>query len=65
MILVPYMLSVKDNFFRHQGFLFKENRLCVSNCFIRELFISEAHGRGLIEHFRTAKTLEVLHEYFY
>ena len=50
---------------RHDGFLFKENKLCVPNCSLRELLVREAHERGLMGHFRITKTLEVLHEHFY
>jgi hypothetical protein len=32
---------------------------------MHELFIREAHGGGLMGFFENAKTLEVLHEYFY
>jgi uncharacterized protein YbbC (DUF1343 family) len=45
-IYVECRVSAKDNFFRHNGFLFKENKLCVSNCSMHELFIREAHGGG-------------------
>jgi rRNA-processing protein FCF1 len=41
-------VSTKDRFFKQDGFLFKENKLCVPNCFMRELLIREAHGGGLI-----------------
>lgn len=58
-------VSAKDKYFRHDGFLFKENKLCVSNCSLRELLVREAHGGGLMGHFGTTKTLEVLHEHFY
>jgi hypothetical protein len=58
-------VSAKDRFFRHDGFLFKENKLCVPNCSIRELLISEAHGGGLMGHFGIAKTLDVLREHLY
>jgi len=54
-----------DKYFRHDGFLFKENKLCVPNCSLRELLVREAHGGGLTGHFRITKTLEVLHEQFY
>jgi hypothetical protein len=30
-IYVECRVSAKDKFFRHDGFLFKENRLCVPN----------------------------------
>jgi len=58
-------VSAKDKYFRHDGFLFKENKLCVPNCSLRELLVREAHGRGLMGHFGITKTLEVLHEHFY
>jgi hypothetical protein len=37
----------------------------VPNCSLRELFVREAHGGGLMGHFGITKTLEVLHEHFY
>ena len=43
----------------------KEKRLCVPNYFMHELLIRKAHEHGLIGHFRVAKTLDVLYEYFY
>jgi len=54
-----------DKYFRHDGFLFKENKLCVPNCSLRELLVRKAHEGGLIGHFGITKTLEVLHEHFY
>jgi hypothetical protein len=47
------------------GYLFKENRLCVLASSLRELLIREAHGGDLKSHFGVAKTLDVLHEHFY
>jgi hypothetical protein len=47
------------------GYLFKENRLCVPASSLRELLVREAHGGGLMGHFVVAKTLDVLHEHFY
>ena len=52
-------------FYKHDGYLFRENKLCVPNCSIRELLVREAHGGGLMGHFGVAKTLEVLHEHFF
>ena len=40
-----------DKFFRHEGFLFRENRLCIPNCSIRDLLVRESHGGGLMGHF--------------
>jgi len=56
---------VKDKYFKHDVFLFKENKLCVPNCSLRELLVREAYGGGLMRHFGITKTLKVLHEHFY
>jgi hypothetical protein len=58
-------VSAKDKYFRHDGFLFKKNKICVPNCSLREWLVREAHGGGLMGHFGIAKTLEVLYEHFY
>ena len=58
-------VSAKDKYFRHDGFLFKEYKLCVPNCSLRELLVREAHGGGFMGHFGITKTLKVLHEHFY
>ena len=52
-------------FYRLDGYLFRENRLCVPNSFTRELLVHEAHGGGLMRHFGVRKTLDVLHEHFF
>uniref|UniRef100_A0A2N9EIL3 Reverse transcriptase domain-containing protein n=1 Tax=Fagus sylvatica TaxID=28930 RepID=A0A2N9EIL3_FAGSY len=52
-------------FYRLDGYLFRENRLCVSNSSMRELLVREAHGGGLMGHFGVRKTLDVLHEHFF
>ena len=51
-------------FYRLDGYLFRENRLCVPNSFTRELLVHEAHRGGLMGHFGVRKTLDVLHEHF-
>jgi hypothetical protein len=47
MILAKYIKLVRIQhltfFFRVDGYLFKEKRLCVSNCSMHELFVREAH----------------------
>ncbi|XP_031403186.1 uncharacterized protein LOC116212684, partial [Punica granatum] len=50
---------------RHDDFLFRENKLCVPNCSLRELLVQESHGGGLMGHFGVAKTLAILQEHFY
>ena len=52
-------------FYRLDGYLFIENRLCVPNSSMCELLVREAHGGGLKGHFGVRKTLDVLHEYFF
>jgi hypothetical protein len=37
-------------FYKHGGYLFKENKLCVPNCSMCELLVREAHGEGLMRH---------------
>lgn len=54
-----------DNFFRHEGYLFRENRLCVPNCSMLELLVREAHSSGFLGHFGVHKTLEMLGKHFY
>ena len=51
--------------FKHDGYLFKESKLCVPNCSMRELLVREAYGGGLMGRFGVRKTLEILHEYFF
>lgn len=55
----------QNGFYRHNGFLFKENRLCVPKSSIRELLVKESHAGGLMGHFGVQKTLETLQEHFY
>ncbi|CAA7047608.1 unnamed protein product [Microthlaspi erraticum] len=50
---------------RQDGFLFYENRLCVPNCSLRDLFVREAHGGGLMGHFGVAKTMEIMKDHFH
>uniref|UniRef100_A0A2N9E3T4 Integrase zinc-binding domain-containing protein n=1 Tax=Fagus sylvatica TaxID=28930 RepID=A0A2N9E3T4_FAGSY len=52
-------------FYKHDGYLFKESKLCVPSCSMRELLVREAHGRGLMGHFGVKKTLNMLHEHFF
>ncbi|XP_062086181.1 uncharacterized protein LOC133792292, partial [Humulus lupulus] len=47
--------SADGKFYRHEGFLFREHRLCVPNCSVRDLLVKESHGGGLMRHFGVAK----------
>ena len=57
--------SAFGKFYRLDGYLFKESRLCIPLSSIRELLVREAHGGGLMGHLGVVKTLNVLHEHFY
>ncbi|KAL3566434.1 hypothetical protein D5086_031849 [Populus alba] len=57
--------SAFGKFYRLDGYLFKESRLCVPLSSMRELLVREAYGGGLMGHFGVVKTLDVLHEHFY
>ena len=57
--------SAFGKFYLMDGYLFKENRLCVPASSLHELLVREAHWGGLMGHFGVAKTLDVLHEHFF
>ncbi|RVW19070.1 Transposon Ty3-I Gag-Pol polyprotein [Vitis vinifera] len=46
-----YEKTTFGKFYRLDGYLFKENRLCMPNSSMRELLVREAHGGGLMGHF--------------
>ena len=52
-------------FYKHEGYLFKENKCCFPQYSLHELLVREAHGGGLMGHFRVKKILDVLSEYFF
>ncbi|KAF7832987.1 Transposon Ty3-G Gag-Pol polyprotein [Senna tora] len=54
-----------DKFYRHDGYLFRENKLCVPKCSMHELLVRESHGGGLMGHFGVLKTLDMLKEHFF
>ena len=57
--------SAVGKYYRHEGFLFRKNKLCVPHCSMRDLLVRESHGGGLMGHFGIAKTLAILQEHFY
>ncbi|XP_033139087.1 uncharacterized protein LOC117130068 [Brassica rapa] len=52
-------------YYQHEGFLFKEKKLCIPKGSMRELRVREAHGGGLMGHFGRDKTLSVLTDHFF
>ncbi|KAA3477920.1 reverse transcriptase [Gossypium australe] len=54
-----------DKFYRHEGFLFKESKLCIPQGSIQDMLVLEAHSGGLMGHFRRDKTLSTLQEHFF
>ncbi|GKB54830.1 RNA-directed DNA polymerase [Tanacetum coccineum] len=54
-----------QRFVLQDGFLFKENRLCIPKCSLRESIIMEGHIRGLAGHFGVDETLTWLSGHFY
>jgi len=55
----------QKGYYRHNDYLFKEKRICVPKCSIRDLLVREAHEGGLMGHFGVKKNLETLHEHFH
>ena len=45
-IYVACEKSAFNKFYRHDGFLFRESKLCIPVCSMRELLVREAHGGG-------------------
>jgi hypothetical protein len=47
------------------GLLYRANKLCVPASSVGLLFLQEAHGGGLMGHFRVKKTEDVLAAHFF
>ena len=41
----------QNGYFKHNCYLFKEKRLCVPKCSIRNLLVKEAHKGSFMGHF--------------
>ncbi|KAF7831873.1 Transposon Ty3-G Gag-Pol polyprotein [Senna tora] len=54
-----------NKFYRHEGFLFRGNRIFIPICSVRELLVRESHSGGLMGHFGVHKTLDTLSEHFF
>ncbi|RDX83365.1 Tf2-6, partial [Mucuna pruriens] len=64
----PFSMCVHaafNDFFRHDGFLFKGKKLCVPMSSIQQLLVTKAHEGGLMGHFGQLKTFDILSEHFY
>ena len=46
-----------QKFMRQEGFLFRNNRLCVPKCSLREAIVRESHAGGLSGHFEMDNTM--------
>ena len=63
LVLLGSMLKGSvDHFCWKNGFLFKDNRLCIFQDSLRGSIVREAHGRGLVGHFGREKTLALIQE---
>jgi hypothetical protein len=49
----------------NDGFLFRANKLCIPECSVRILLLQEAHVGGLMGHFGTKKTEQVLADHLF
>ena len=64
-LLIGNSLNHKD-FQIHDGYLFKDNRLCIPSASIRDFLIWEIHQGGLAGHFgRDKTTTDVEHRFFW
>ena len=54
-----------EDFYLHQGFLFKGNKLCIPKSSLRLLLLQEAHGGGLMGHFGRDKTYAMLSTHYH
>ncbi|XP_052487980.1 uncharacterized protein LOC128041719 [Gossypium raimondii] len=52
-------------FYRHDGYLFKENRICIPQGSMHDILIREAHKGGLMGHFGVTKMLHTLKEHLF
>jgi hypothetical protein len=48
-----------------EGLLFKNNKICIPKCSMRENIIKENHGGGLLGHFGQDKTFLHVNAFYY
>ncbi|XP_071678893.1 uncharacterized protein [Lolium perenne] len=70
----PYVIKYKkgkDNVVadalsrKHDGYLFKANKICIPESSLRKLLLQESHGGGLMGHFGREKTYAMLSTHYY
>ena len=44
-----------DKFHKHEGYLFRKNKLCIPNCSMHQLLVLESHEGGLMGQFWDSK----------
>ncbi|KAK1681473.1 hypothetical protein QYE76_042321 [Lolium multiflorum] len=54
-----------DDFYLHDGYLFKANKICIPESSLRKLLLQESHGGGLMGHFGREKTYAMLSTHYY
>ncbi|RDX94959.1 hypothetical protein CR513_22585, partial [Mucuna pruriens] len=52
------------DYYRHDGVLFKKNKLYGPICSLREMLVKETHIGGLMGHFRQVKSKVVTHGFY-
>ncbi|XP_010525370.1 PREDICTED: uncharacterized protein LOC104803186 [Tarenaya hassleriana] len=52
-------------YYLHDGYLFRDRRLCVPQGSLRDVILREAHGEALAGYFGVDKTLAVVQEHFF
>ena len=52
-------------FHLYDEFLFRANKLCIPDCSVRLMLLQEAHVGGLMGHFGSKKTEQVLADHFF
>ncbi|RDX78250.1 hypothetical protein CR513_41500, partial [Mucuna pruriens] len=59
------VLGANVGFYIHEGFLFKDKKLCIPKSSITELLTKEAHGGSLMGNLGEYKTYKTLLEHFF
>ncbi|XP_051120410.1 uncharacterized protein LOC127244115 [Andrographis paniculata] len=54
-----------DDYYKHDGYLFHGDKLCIPRCSIRDVLIEESHGSHMLGHFGRHATFDVLSVHFY